>query len=136
MLISVILAARTFLAIQNFCVSLCAIGVSFFLWTYSAELDAATKSEKGDNILEEFAEGESKITSDAEKSNVTGLEPQSPWFIIPLETAKMATIVGVIAFSSIARLASSGTVIILQKDWIVVISENDTDYLASTLIWN
>lgn len=49
-----------------------------------------------------------------------------------LETAKFATIVGVITFSSVARLASSGTVIILQKDWIVVISDNDTDYLAST----
>ena len=48
-----------------------------------------------------------------------------------LETAKFVTIVVVIGFSSIARLASSGTVIILQKDWIVVISDNDTDYLAS-----
>merc|ERR1719486_866778 len=47
-----------------------------------------------------------------------------------LETAKFVTIVVVIGFSSVARLASSGTVIILQKDWIVVISENDTNYLA------
>merc|ERR1712241_1049468 len=46
------------------------------------------------------------------------------------ETAKLVTVVVVIGFSSIARLASSGTVIILQKDWIVVISDNDTDYLA------
>ena len=48
-----------------------------------------------------------------------------------LSTAKYITIIGVIFFSSVARLASSGTVIILQKDWIVVISDNDTDYLAS-----
>merc|ERR1712241_653366 len=46
------------------------------------------------------------------------------------ETAKLVTVVVVIGFSSVARLASSGTVIILQKDWIVVISDNDTDYLA------
>ena len=84
--------------------------------------------------MDDSTKGEFEITSDTEKSIETGLEPQSPWFIIPLETAKFATIVGVIAFSSIARLASSGTVIILQKDWIVVISENDTDYLASMLI--
>merc|ERR1719322_1414302 len=80
--------------------------------------------------MKDSTKGELKITSDAELSSETGLESQSPWFIIPLETAKFATIVGVITFSSIARLASSGTVIILQKDWIVVISENDTDYLA------
>ena len=96
-------------------------------------MDASTNLAKSDNVLEDSAKGEMEITSDAEKSNEIVLESQSPWFIIPVETAKFATIVGVILFSSIARLASSGTVIILQKDWIVVISENDTDYLASML---
>ena len=42
-----------------------------------------------------------------------------------------ATIVTVILFSSLAMLASTGTNIILQKDWIVVITDNDTDMLAS-----
>lgn len=36
-----------------------------------------------------------------------------------------------IFLASIARLASSGTNIIIQKDWIVVIAEGDTDRLAT-----
>merc|ERR1712073_222648 len=35
-----------------------------------------------------------------------------------------------IILASIARLSSSGVNIIIQKDWIVVIAENDTDRLA------
>jgi hypothetical protein len=69
---------------------------------------------------------------DAELKNK--LENISDW--PSFETAKIATIIGVITFSSIARLSSSGTVIILQKDWIVVIADNDTDYLASMLKYN
>merc|ERR1711915_904898 len=38
--------------------------------------------------------------------------------------------VGAIILASIARLASSGTNIIIQKDWIVVIAGNDADLLA------
>ena len=38
--------------------------------------------------------------------------------------------ISAILFASIARLASSGVNIIIQKDWIVVIAENDTDRLA------
>merc|ERR1712055_663385 len=38
--------------------------------------------------------------------------------------------VGAIILASVARLASSGTNIIIQKDWIVVIAEDDTDQLA------
>merc|ERR1719158_2036865 len=38
--------------------------------------------------------------------------------------------VGAIILASVARLASSGTNIIIQKDWIVVIAEDDTDRLA------
>jgi len=37
---------------------------------------------------------------------------------------------GGILLASIARLASSGTNIIIQKDWVVVIAEGDTDLLA------
>ncbi len=43
----------------------------------------------------------------------------------------VVTIVSVITFSSIAKLASTGNTIILQKDWIVVIADNDLDLLAS-----
>jgi len=49
------------------------------------------------------------------------------------EDLNMVTIgvsVGAIILASIARLASSGTNIIIQKDWIVVIAGNDTDLLA------
>ncbi len=41
-----------------------------------------------------------------------------------------ATIVSVIILSAVATLASNGTVIVLQKDWIVVIAGNDTEFLA------
>jgi len=126
-----ITAARTFLAIQNFCVSLCAIGVSFFLWIYACELDKSTVSKDEKYLSGEDVNGESEMIVTDDLSKGTNPNHQTQLMSIPsLETAKLATIVGVITFSSIARLASSGTVIILQKDWIVVISENDTDYLA------
>jgi len=38
--------------------------------------------------------------------------------------------VGAILLASVARLASSGTNIIIQKDWVVVIADGDTDHLA------
>jgi len=126
-----ITAARTFLAIQNFCVSLCAIGVSFFLWVYACELDASTVAKDEKHLPEEDVNEDSEIIADDDLSKETSPTQQTQLISIPyLETAKFATIVGVITFSSVARLASSGTVIILQKDWIVVISDNDTDYLA------
>ena len=43
---------------------------------------------------------------------------------------ELCTIVSVIALSSVAKVASAGTVIILQKDWIVVICKENTDQLA------
>merc|ERR1719450_1239392 len=60
------------------------------------------------------------------------------WFISHKETIKeerqywatVAVSVGAIILASVARLASSGTNIIIQKDWIVVIAEDDTDRLA------
>jgi len=126
-----ITAARTFLAIQNFCVSLCAIGVSFFLWIYTWELDASTVANDEKSLPEEGHKGESEMIANDDLSKETSPDDLTQLMSIPsLETAKFATIVGVITFSSVARLASSGTVIILQKDWIVVISDNDTDYLA------
>ena len=80
----------------------------------------------------EDVNGESEMIVTDDLSKGTNPNHQTQLMSIPsLETAKLATIVGVITFSSVARLASSGTVIILQKDWIVVISDNDTDYLAS-----
>jgi len=47
-----------------------------------------------------------------------------------LPLVKAAVSVGAIILASIARLASSGTNIIIQKDWIVVIAGDDTDQLA------
>ena len=35
-----------------------------------------------------------------------------------------------IFLASVARLASSGVNIIIQKDWIVIIADNDNDKLA------
>jgi len=60
------------------------------------------------------------------------------WFISHKETiqeesqywATIGVSVGAIILASVARLASSGTNIIIQKDWIVVIAEDDTDRLA------
>ena len=124
------LAARTFLAIQNVCGALCAIGVSTFLWIYDSELDASSKAENVDTKLgNDSLHYETPIASNNESLN----ETTSP-FVPSLQTAKLATIIGVIIFSSVVRLASSGTIIILQKDLTVVISGNDTDYLASMYI--
>lgn len=49
----------------------------------------------------------------------------------PEEWMRLTTICLVIGFSAVAKLASTGNVIILQKDWIVVITGNDTHMLAS-----
>eukprot|EP00094_Tigriopus_californicus_P010640 TCALIF_10264-PA protein Name:"Similar to SLC40A1 Solute carrier family 40 member 1 (Homo sapiens)" AED:0.13 eAED:0.13 QI:0/0/0/0.85/1/1/7/0/485 len=49
----------------------------------------------------------------------------------PEEWMRLATICLVIGFSAVAKLASTGNVIILQKDWIVVITGNDTHMLAN-----
>lgn len=64
-----------------------------------------------------------------EDDDDTGSGPE-----VPLETkatTKLAVTVIVIAFSALAKLASSGTVIIMQRDWIVVIANGSNDKLAS-----
>jgi len=81
-------AAKTFLLIQNLCVSVCALLLAGFIG-YRDRID-----------------------------------PQY------LEAAIVGVSVASIILASIARLASSGVNIIIQKDWIVVIAENDTDRLA------
>merc|ERR1712038_853287 len=81
-------AAKTFLLVQNLCVSLCALLLSGFIG-YRHQ------------IPEEY-----------------------------LEVATVLVSISSILFASIARLASSGVNIIIQKDWIVVIAEKDTDRLA------
>ena len=42
-----------------------------------------------------------------------------------------ATVAVVIAFSSASKLASTGTTIVVQKDWLVVICDGDLDRLAA-----
>merc|ERR1719210_728626 len=81
-------AAKTFLLIQNLCVSVCALLLAGFIG-YRDRID-----------------------------------PQY------LEAGIIGVSVSSIILASIARLASSGVNIIIQKDWIVVIAENDTDRLA------
>merc|ERR1711962_1466068 len=81
-------AAKTFVLIQNLCVSVCALLLAGFIG-YRDRID-----------------------------------PQY------LEAAIVGVSVASIILASIARLASSGVNIIIQKDWIVVIAENDTDRLA------
>ena len=41
------------------------------------------------------------------------------------------TVTVVIAFSSASKLASTGTTIVVQKDWLVVICDGDLDRLAA-----
>ena len=81
-------AAKTFLVIQNTCVSLCALLLAGFIG-YKHEV------------------GEEHMTL-------------------------AITIVSVVSIllASLARLASSGVNIIIQKDWIVVIANSDNDRLA------
>lgn len=81
-------AAKTFLIVQNTCVSLCALILSGFIG-YKDELD------------------------------------QSQQYYGVIIVSVLAIIL-----ASIARLASSGVNIIIQKDWIVVIANNNTDKLA------
>jgi len=81
-------AAKTFLLVQNLCVSLCALLLAGFI----------------------------------------GYRDQIPEEHLGLATLLIS--ISAILFASIARLASSGVNIIIQKDWIVVIAENDTDRLA------
>merc|ERR1719443_378899 len=81
-------AAKTFLVVQNTCVSLCALLLSGFIG-YKSEIE----------------------------------EEYHQVAIIIVSTLA-------IVLASIGRLASSGVNIIIQKDWIVVIANNDTDKLA------
>jgi len=80
-------AAKTFLIIQNTCVSLCAVLLSWFI-VYKSE------------------------------------HPEiSDWWVL------LVSVIAII-LASVARLASSGVNIIIQKDWIVIIADNDNDILA------
>jgi len=81
-------AAKTFLVVQNTCVSLCALILSGFIG-YKDTLDQSYQ-HYGVIIVSVLA----------------------------------------IFLASVARLASSGVNIIIQKDWIVVIANNNTDKLA------
>jgi len=81
-------AAKTFLLVQNTCVSLCALLLSGFMG-YKDEID---ESYKYYGVI-------------------------------------IVSILAII-LASIARLSSSGVNIIIQKDWIVVIANEDTDKLA------
>jgi len=80
-------AAKTFLIIQNTCVSLCAVLLSWFI-VYKSE------------------------------------HPEiSDWWVL------LVSVIAII-LASVARLASSGVNIIIQKDWIVIIADHDNDKLA------
>ena len=131
-----ILAARTFLAIQNICVSVCALGISCFLWLYEDQLETTTNSDDSNLAIQNgTSEGMKQwyFWNGTEVERMVLLDDRTSTAskLPSLETSKILTIICVITFSSIAKLASSGTVIILQKDWIVVIADNNTDYLAS-----
>jgi len=80
-------AAKTFLVIQNTCVSLCAVLLSWFI---------VYKSENP--------------------------EISDYWVLL-------VSVIAII-LASVARLASSGVNIIIQKDWIVIIADHDNDKLA------
>ena len=124
-------AARIFLAIRNLCASLCAICVSIFLWIYAGKLDSSTNDghkSGGSNRGNISIINESELRFD---KNASRTIPQPETIVVYFETSKCLTIVGVIVFSAIIRLASSGTITIIQKDLTVVISNNDTDYLSS-----
>ena len=84
-------AAKTFLLVQNTCVSLCALLLSGFIgYKHLVPADHALSS-------------------------------------------LIAVTISAIILASVARLASSGVNIIIQKDWIVVIANNDTGKYSSLI---
>merc|ERR1712241_54443 len=93
-----IVAARTFLAVQNLSVAIAASILSGYLF----HLDK-------------------NATSNTEDSKSTAGEDS---------VAKWSVVVASIALCALAKLASAGTVILIQRDWIVVIANGDKDNLA------
>lgn len=87
-----IIAARSFLAVQNLSVALAATILSVYLYW----LQSTTETERD------------------------GWAEVNKWLVVVVS----------ISLCAVARLASSGTVILIQRDWIVVIANGDNDRLA------
>ena len=69
-------------------------------------------------------------------NNITTLEEKNiSLFLSHVDTLSTiwspVTVAVVIAFSSASKLASTGTTIVVQKDWLVVICDGDLDRLAA-----
>jgi len=109
-------AARTFLTIQNVAVSLCALILSGFIH-YGGLLAAPTSPTQVPNNATYSHNMTQQDQLAAGGNDITG------W--------KTGVSVGAILLAAVARLASTGTNIIIQKDWIVVISAGDHDRLAT-----
>jgi len=93
-----IVAARTFLAVQNLSVAIAASILSGYLFHLDKNATSNTEDSKS-------PEGEDSV-------------------------AKWSVVVASIALCAVAKLASAGTVILIQRDWIVVIANGDKDRLA------
>merc|ERR1712241_1086855 len=93
-----IVAARTFLAVQNLSVAIAASILSGYLVHLDKNATSNTEDSKS-------PEGEDSV-------------------------AKWSVVVASIALCAVAKLASAGTVILIQRDWIVVIANGDKDRLA------
>jgi len=93
-----IVAARTFLAVQNLSVAIAASILSGYLVHLNKNATNSTEDSKS-------PEGEDSV-------------------------AKWSVVVASIALCAVAKLASAGTVILIQRDWIVVIANGDKDNLA------
>merc|ERR550519_994845 len=111
-------AARTFLTIQNVAVSLCALLLSGFIH-YGGLLAAPTSPTPVSNN-ETYSYSHNLTQQD---QLAAGGNDIAEW--------KTGVSVGAILLAAVARLASTGTNIIIQKDWIVVISAGDHDRLAT-----
>ena len=95
-----IVAAKTFLLVNNLSMGLCAVILGIYLWCTPSSSGEEENSE--DEVME---------------------NPAAKWSVVVIS----------ILLCTIAKLASAGTVILMQKDWIVVIANGNNDKLAGTV---
>ena len=111
-----IIAARSFLAVQNLSVALAA---TILRYTVHARYMLFGGKLHDQNFKSNFSVYLYWLQSTTETER-DGWAEVNKWLVVVVSISPCA----------VARLASSGTVILIQRDWIVVIANGDNDRLA------